>query len=398
MGKLDDGRTVFVPRTAPGDLVELRDIERRARFARARVARVEEPGECRATPRCGHYERDACGGCQLQHLDGATQRAARRGFVADALVRIGKLTVEVPEVVPAPQDWGYRTRITLAVAPGRRHLGFHPLERPDRVFPLERCEIARAELHPLLEALATELRQLPPDATHVVLRLARDGGLHLVVRARGDQAWSGGPVLRARLAGRGVQATIWWQPERGALRVVAGDRSAAAATAFEQVHPVVGDTIRARAVEALAPGAGDLAWDLYAGIGETSAMLAAAGATVESVELDPHAVAAAEARGPGAPAVRRHTGRVEERLPSLPPAGLVISNPPRAGMAPEATAALAARPARRLVYVSCDPATLARDLALLAGAAGPYRVRWVQPFDLFPQTAHVESVALLEAS
>ncbi|MBP6671319.1 MAG: class I SAM-dependent RNA methyltransferase [Gemmatimonadales bacterium] len=399
MGRLEDGRAVFVPRTAPGDLVELTAIEGRARFARARVAQVVEPGSGRVSPRCVHYERELCGGCQLQHLDPPTQLEAKRQIVADALVRIGRLEVSVPPLVPADAAWEYRSRITLALAPGRRHAGYHPLDRPDRVFPLERCHLARPELMVLWDAVRGALPLLPADSQQLVLRVDRAGGLHVVVKATGGQAWTAGPRLRERLAARGVAATIWWQPDQGALRVMAGDRSALPATVFEQVHPGLADRIRAEAVAALGALGGVHAWDLYAGIGETTEALLAGRAQVSSVELDRQAVEYATARGPVGSNVSRHQGRVEAVVGTLPTPGVVITNPPRAGMAPEALAAIRAAHPGRVVYISCDPATLARDLAVLCATtedAPGFRLRSVQAYDLFPQTAHVETVAVLE--
>jgi 23S rRNA (uracil1939-C5)-methyltransferase len=130
-------------------------------------------------------------------------------------------------------------------------------------------------------------------------------------------------------------------------------------------------------------------WDLYAGIGETTAQVLALGAQVESVEVDRRAVAEAEARGPVA---RRHVGRVEDVLPELRRADLVVANPPRSGMDERVAAALVRLRPARLVYISCDPATLARDLLRMK----ELRLTLVQAFDLFPQTTHVETVAVLE--
>ena len=130
-------------------------------------------------------------------------------------------------------------------------------------------------------------------------------------------------------------------------------------------------------------------WDLYAGIGETTAELARRGAKVESVETDRRAVAEAEARGPAA---RRHAARVEDVVDRLGPADLVVTNPPRTGMDARVSEALERRRPERVVYVSCDPATLARDLTRLSS----FRLADLAAFDLFPQTAHVETVAVLE--
>ncbi len=417
MGKLEDGRTVFVPRSAPGDLVELGPVELRARFARAQVAALPEPGPGRVPPRCIHYDRDACGGCQLQHLDLETQRAAKRGFLQDALQRIGKLDVVVPELMPADAPWGYRHRITLAVGPGRRVIGFHPLDQPARVFPLERCEIAAPELQALWTALHPLAHLLPPDTSHLVLRLDRTGASHVIVRAAGRQAWTGGRDLAGRLSRGGMTAVVWWQPEGGAPRVVGGDREAFPATVFEQVHPGLGDRIRQEAVERLRVAPGEHLWDLYAGIGETTDRLVALGATVESVELDRRAVDFAERRGSPA-GVRRHVGRVEELLGQLKAPAAVIANPPRTGLGVAVVDALLVAAPKRIVYISCDPATLARDLGRLcartdalrpagvdpgkpsrpAGEPPSLRLVSVQAYDLFPQTAHLETIAVVEAA
>jgi 23S rRNA (uracil1939-C5)-methyltransferase len=151
----------------------------------------------------------------------------------------------------------------------------------------------------------------------------------------------------------------------------------------------MGDVVRAFALEVLGEVTGRLVWDLYAGIGETTARLVHAGARVESVESDARAVAEAEARGPVA---RRLAARVEDVLGQLKRPDLVVTNPPRTGMDQRVTAALDRLAPRRIVYISCDPATLARDLTRLPG----YRIDALQAFDLFPQTAHVETVAVLE--
>jgi 23S rRNA (uracil1939-C5)-methyltransferase len=158
---------------------------------------------------------------------------------------------------------------------------------------------------------------------------------------------------------------------------------------FEQVHPEMGDRVREFAVQQLGELSGRKVWDLYAGIGETTAQLAARGADVESVELDRRAVAEADARGPAA---RRLSGRVEDLLRKLGRPDLVMVNPPRTGMDERVSAELARVRPDRLVYISCDPATLARDLQRLER----FQLMLVQAFDLFPQTTHVETVAVLE--
>jgi 23S rRNA (uracil1939-C5)-methyltransferase len=387
VGRLDDGRTVFVPRTAPGDVVEIARIRAHRRYARARPARILEPSAQRVEPRCPHYVLDECGGCQLQHLDGAAQRDARRRFVGDALRRIARLDVSDPEIVPAAEEFEYRTRITLAVDQHGR-IGLHPLEQPDRVFDLVRCHITARELMALWTQVRTLRHLLPPGLRQVVLRLDRRGGLHLLL---GTEAapWNGADALRQSLSDRGMAATIWLQTEGGDVLAVAGASGPFPATVFEQVHPAMGDQVRAAAVAALGEVEGRHVWDLYAGIGETTSALVRAGASVESVESDPRAVAEAEARGPAA---LRHIGRVERVLGRLSAPRLVITNPPRTGMDERVTAELERLAPARVVYISCDPATLARDLTRMPG----FRLSRAVAFDLFPQTAHVETVAQLD--
>ena len=398
VGRLADGRAVFVPRTAPGDLVEVLDLDRKARFARARPGRLIEPGPERVAPRCRHYDRDQCGGCQLQHLSAPGQRAIKRAVVGDALRRLAHLDAADPELEAPELEWGYRTKLTLAVRGGGRVIGLHKLGQPDRVFDLERCEIAAEELNALWAALRPIRRMLPPNVERLVLRLARDGSRHLIVEAGPGPVWSGAGELRTVLVAAGQAITIWWRPEGGATRVVAGERDAYPATAFEQVHPAMGDRVRRYALRVLDAARDQMVWDLYAGIGETTSALLAAGARVESVEIDGRAVAAAgPAIGPG---VRRHTGAVEAVVGRLPAPDLIIANPPRTGMEAAVVEAIRRVIPARLVYISCDPATLARDLGrlLAPGTVRPLRLAGLRSFDLFPQTSHVESVALLEAA
>lgn len=389
VGKLPDGKTVFVPRTAPGDLVEVAELREHKRFARARLARLIEASPHRVDPRCPHYLQDECGGCQMQHVNYEAQLLSRRTFVGDALRRLGKRDVADPPIAPAAQIYDYRTKLTLHVSDDGSRIGLHRYGRADQIFDLQWCHITVPELMKLWQAMRALRPFLPPRLVQVVLRLDRSGGRHVVIRVGTGEVWTGFDQLRRELDSRGTPATIWYQPEGGAPRAVAGTAEAFPATVFEQVHPEMGDRVRSFAVDQLGDVAGRHLWDLYAGIGETTAQLLARGATVESVELDRRAVAEAEARGSAA---RRHTGRVEDMLGKLHRPDLVIANPPRTGMDERVSAELNRLAPSRIVYISCDPATLARDLQRLERL----RLALVQAFDLFPQTTHVESVAVLE--
>ena len=389
MGKLPDGKTVFVPRTAPGDLIELGEIRQHKRFARARLARLIEASAERVEPRCPHYLADECGGCQVQHIDYETQLKSRSALVGDALRRLARQEVPDPPIAPSTKTYDYRTKVTLHVSNDGRKIGLYRYGRPDQLFDLKWCHITVPELMELWQDLRALRPLLPPDLAQVVLRMDRTGGRHVVLRIGPGEVWSGFEELRRELTRRNISATIWYQPEGGVPRAIAGAGEAFPATVFEQVNPEMGDRVRSFAVQQLGDIAGCRVWDLYAGIGETTMQLISLGATVESVELDRRAVAEAEARGPAA---RRHVGRVEDVLREMHPPDMVIVNPPRMGMDERVTAGLTRLAPRRVVYISCDPATLARDLQRM----DRLRLVSVQAFDLFPQTSHVETVALLE--
>ena len=385
VGRLADGRTVFVPRSAPGDLIETVDLRLHARFARASLGRLVEPGPGRVAPRCAHYRDDACGGCQLQHLDQPSQHAARRAIAGDALRRIAKLSLDDPELESRGPEWNYRSRITLAVDPRGGVAGFHRVGDGEGVFPLVRCEIADERLNAVWHLVASACAEWPAALSHIVLRVGRDDNVHVVFRGpvKPDGAWGDQPEF-----------VSWWEAPDARPRRLSGGNGGADQIppgVFEQVHRSMGARVRDFAIEQLGPVDGELVWDLYAGVGETSTLLAQRGARVESVELDPEAVATAERAG--ADRVVRHTGTVESWVDRMSPPSAAITNPPRAGMAESVVRALVSRSPRRIVYISCDPATLARDLSRVGTR---YRVSGLRSFDLFPQTAHVETVVRLD--
>lgn len=398
VGRLGDGRAIFVPRTAPGEQVRLGAVEKRKNFARGAIDEIVSAGPARIVPACRHYVDDDCGGCQLQHLAYDAQLAAKRSIVGEALRRIGKLDLPDPEIVEAAEEWRYRAKITLAVKAGRDGhgitAGFHPQDRPNAVFALHDCHIADVRLMALWRGVVTHLDLLPNRPAHITLRLDREGNRHLVVESSGEP-WLKADEMRKALSAGDGEVICWWQPTEGAARVMAGPATGFPATAFEQVNPEMGGLARAWAVQQLGPLTDQLAWDLYGGIGDTAIALAGAGASVVSVDADEKAVTWARTR-PGVERIRFIAGKTEDVLPTLedPPAAVVL-NPPRAGLHWDVTLRLTGEPVPRLVYISCDPATLARDLARLSTN---YRVTKVKAFDLFPQTAHVETVAVLETA
>jgi 23S rRNA (uracil1939-C5)-methyltransferase len=382
---------VFVPRTAPGDRIRLREgsLQRHRNFARAEVGEIVAAGPSRVVPPCPHYTHDHCGGCQLQHLAYDAQLDAKRTIVGDTLRRIGKLKIEDPEVVEALDEWRYRTKISMAA---KTAVGLHPFDRASFVFPLADCHITDFKLMALWRELRSRLTLLPRPLTRLTLRLDRDDRRHVIAESAGEP-WLNAEELQRALAGVVAgEVVCWWQPVDGAARVVAGAATGFPATAFEQVNPSMGTLTRQWAVEQLGDLQGQTVWDLYGGIGDTAALLVERGASVVSVDADEKAVTWGRARLPGA---RFIAARAEDVLPSLPAPHAVVVNPPRGGLHWDVSLRLTSDPVSKLVYISCDPATLARDLARLNVN---YQLKAVKAFDLFPQTAHVETVAVLEAA
>ena len=391
VGRLRDGRVVFVPRTVPGDRIRLREgsLVRHRNFARAEAGEIVEAGRGRVAPPCPHYVHDHCGGCQLQHLAYDGQLSAKRAIVGDTLRRIGKLDLPDPEIVEALEEWRYRSKISMEA---KSTVGLHPYDRPNFVFPLADCHITDFRLMALWRELRGKLAMLPQPLTRLTLRLDREQRRHVIAESAGEP-WLNAAELRSALRGT-VEGEIvcWWQPVDGAARVVAGPATGFPATAFEQVNPAMGMITRRWAVEQLGDVRGQMVWDLYGGIGDTAALLVERGANVVSVDSDEKAVSWGRAR---LPAARFIAARAEDVLPSLPAPHAVVLNPPRAGLHWDLSLRLTSEPVAKVVYISCDPATLARDLHRLNVN---YIVKDVRAFDLFPQTGHVETVAVLEAA
>jgi 23S rRNA (uracil1939-C5)-methyltransferase len=394
VGRLADGMAIFVQRTAPGDLADVTVTRRKVRYAEGHLVRLERPGPDRVTPRCRHYADDHCGGCQLQHLSPEIQREVKQVIVGEALRRIGRRDVPNPKVVAAPCGWRYRTKITLAAQEDR--LGLHSYDRAGAIFQLVECPITSERLMEVWRVLSQHPQLLPPHLDSLVLREDRTKRVHVVVGGGASPEWDARPLARV-LAD--PEVSIWWRPARGAARVLIGPEMGFPPLAFQQINQTLADRIRAEAVEAVGPVEGRVVWDLYGGVGDSAQLLAGRGASVWMVERDRTAVAWARrhVETSAAGRVRCVVALVEEALHRLPEPDAIVANPPRRGLHRHVASWLdrwaAGRPGVPLVYVSCDPATLARDIARMPS----FRIREVTAYDLFPQTSHVETLVALEA-
>jgi 23S rRNA (uracil1939-C5)-methyltransferase len=367
LARAPDGRVVFIGGAVPGDVVRVAVHTAKRDFARADVLEVVEPSPDRVEPPCPNLAR-GCGGCDWQHLSVAAQRRWRLAIVAEALARTGRLPDAEVRAGPELEPSGGRTTLRLAIDPeGRPGLRGR---RSHDVVALDDCLVA----HPLITGLLPELRLR--GATEVVLRCGA---------ATGDRAAWWSPASAEAV---GLPAEVRTGERAVIHEVVTGTRLRVSAGSFFQ-SSLAGAEVLVHAVAEAADGCqeGMTVVDAYGGVGLFAATVAARAAHVTVVE--DNATSCADARhnlsGRRANVVR---SRVERWTAAA--ADLVIADPARAGLGRDAAAALAATGAARLVLVSCDPVSLARDAALLAALG--YDHRWSLTLDLFPHTSHVEVV------
>ncbi len=399
VGTFSNGKTVFVPRAAPGDKIRVRLTREKDRWAYGWIEEVVEAGTARRRAPCPLYQR--CGGCALQHLEYEDQLLWKGRIVADAFSRIGGLAGEAPTVQPSPKVHGYRNRVTFTLRrldSGRVVAGFHDMEDPNRLVDVHGECLLPA---PPLSATWQEVRgawgagaSRLPRGDRIRLTLRTTGtDVDLVVRGgwdRGDPeaVLSAAPTLRS----------IWKWTRRSGLRPLAGVPSATPGSwegeiqanpiAFAQVNSESAKTLVRHVIELTGDVHGRRVVDAYCGVGAYGRTLATRGAECVGIEMDPEAVGVARTDAPEGWSVVR--GKVEDSLGALLPAHLVLLNPPRRGLHERIPRELRQAGVPRIIYVSCDPATLARDLKRLGEG---YRMDHLEAFDLFPQTAHVECVA-----
>ena len=386
-----DGLVVFVPRTAVGDRA-VASVTVTGRLARGILERIERAGPDRVAPECVHYEGDRCGGCQLQHLSVPAQREAKRRIISDTLRRIGKREVPPPEIQSGANAWRYRRKLTLALRrTGEGWMcGLHAFDDPSHVFSLKDCRISDERLMAVWREILAAAAHFPQAMQlRGAVRLLGDSTNRAAFVLEGGRDWNSAEAFFTAVPSL---AALWWMPENGARRLL-GDRREQhePGASFAQVNPEVAARLEAFVVGAVMAHAPATVVDAYSGAGDVAVALAARGVRVVAIELDAEASAWAASRLPAGS--RAVTARVEDAIRNTLPTDVVILNPPRTGVDARVTSALAgSTPApRAIVYVSCDPATLARDLSRLPG----WTIKKLTAFDMFPQTAHVETVCEL---
>jgi 23S rRNA (uracil1939-C5)-methyltransferase len=367
------GRTLLVGLAAPGDLVRVRIESVRGKVSFASIVEVIEPSPVRIEPPCPYFGR--CGGCDFQQLDYRAQLESKVEIIRDCLKRIARIEQppEIP-ITPSPLEWRYRARAQWQHDDVRKRMGY--FERGShRVCDIAECPVLLPELQETLSGLRERMMSdsLPPRAEDFQA-VAGDEGVSIAPSFNDEEPLE-------------------------VSRTILGNRYSFNAAGFFQINQSLLQDLVAFALD---DAQGDTAIDLYCGVGLFTLPLARRFRRVTGVEGNPSAVAYARRN---LAAARLDNARVERasvaewlnaNAHSAAPVDLVLLDPPRSGLEDGATEGILALRPQRIAYVSCDPATLARDLRELL--QGGYTLGTVAAFDMFPQTHHVETVAFLGKS
>ncbi|MBC7232086.1 MAG: 23S rRNA (uracil(1939)-C(5))-methyltransferase RlmD [Chloroflexi bacterium] len=385
-----EGKAIFVPYAIPGESVRVYIVQDKGRFAHARLLEVLTPSPQRVQPPCPYF--GLCGGCHWQHLSYEAQLEHKRSIVRSQLQHIAGLPeANVRPTLGMTNPWHYRNHVQFHVSLDGQ-LGFVAADDP-RVVPIEQCLL----LHPLLQDLFDSLDIELTGLQRLSLRAGVNTGEQMIIfEIEADQPpelETELPVSCVLLLADGTPVTLLGSPyfhERVADRLYR-----ISAPSFFQVNTDQTEVLLSVVSAYLDPTPESIVLDVYCGVGTFGLAIAAKAKQVIGIESNPVALADAQANAAGTDNVRFIGGLAEEIIPTLDvQSPLVLVDPPRAGVDKNALSALVRLGSPRIVYVSCDPATLARDIQRLL--ASGYRLCEVQPIDMFPQTYHIECVALLE--
>ena len=438
-----EGTTFFVPACLPDEEVRFKTLKIKNGIGYGKVEEILTPSKDRVTPRCAHFLK--CGGCDLQHLAYEGQLAFKKGLVQDCLKKIGGIEVAVDDTVPCEQQYAYRNKLQLPIGvdkEGKTVLGFYAA-RSHRIIPLERCDIHPDWAETLIAVFTKYLQQ---SGVKGYDEEKKTGELrHLIAREIGGKfiftvVGRGKRLPAEKLLVEGLQHafetfTLYYNRNEKDTNVILGEAFTlvhgggffeaeeggityeAGPATFLQVNETVRAKLYEAAVGSIVETGEEVVIDAYSGGGLMTAMLAKKAKAVYGIELEAEAVRCADAlqQKNGLKNMRNICGYVEKEI-----AGVLsnlqtekvrlIVDPPRAGVHRDAIKAIATSGVERITYISCNPATLARDIGILTGslvekdgvlvkadrADGAYEVVSVTPYDMFPQTKHVESVVCLE--
>ena len=421
-----DGLTLFVQGALPGETVTARAQKVEKTHAFLKTLRVLTPSESRVTPPCPYYEK--CGGCVCQHMTYEASLSMKRERVRDALSRIGGLDVDVQPVIGMDDPWHYRNKTALPVGgeKGAPQIGFYA-PRSHRIIDIDGCLIAKKESDEVSAILRRWMEKFEIEPyheetrtgliRHVMSRVSCSGQVMAVIVAATASLPHERELTAMLRAGVPGLCSLYLNINRRGDNVILGPESrllygeerlqdtlcglqyALSPQSFFQVNPVQTEKLYRTAVNFAGLTGSELVADLYCGAGTISLLLARHAKKVVGIEIVPQAIWDAEenARTNGVSNAEFHAAAAEELLPQMVAQGLrpdvIVLDPPRKGCEEPVLRAIAAAAPRRVVYVSCDPATLARDAKILC--ANGYKADQCQPVDMFCHTGHVETVLSL---
>jgi 23S rRNA (uracil1939-C5)-methyltransferase len=389
LGRDAGGRVVFVPFSIPGERVKVDIVEAHKRWALGQINSLLHPSPLRVEPRCQHFQE--CGGCHYQHMSYDLQCAAKAEILRSQIERLGRLEhPPVRELIPSPSPWNTRNHIQFSLDSQGR-VGYRGA-RSERVVPINECHLP----DPVINEIWPSLEISPfPGLERVALRLGDPGEIMIVFQG------SGAPDFEMEID---FPASVVWLNDgnpsvlagRGSFEITILDRTfQVSAGSFFQVHTALAAQLITLVLSALEDKPASRVLDLYAGVGFFSAFLAAAGHSLIAVEQSPSAADDFEVNLSEFDDIALFQAPVDQVLPTLQfQPDVVVVDPPRAGLGPRVTAEILDLSPAKLVYVSCDPTTLARDSRWLI--EGGYNPKGITPIDMFPQTFHIESVSIWE--
>jgi 23S rRNA (uracil1939-C5)-methyltransferase len=407
-----EGKVVFVEGALPGEEVDFQVLRKKSSFEIGRLTKVLGGASSRQTPRCPHF--GVCGGCSLQHTDARTQMAAKQRWLEENLARIGKVEPQTLLPIVYGEDWHYRRRARLGARyvpkKGGAMVGFRE-KRSSYITDMRECHVLPREISDLILPLRSLVEALSIRARLPQIEVAAgDDATVLVIRHLDPLHGDDESLIRSFAQKHAI--SIWLQPggpdsahpfhprESGLHYELPefGLRLAFRPTDFTQVNHGVNRILVSRAVRLLDPQPGERIADLFCGLGNFSLPLATRGAQVIGFEGSRDLVERARQNAAlnGLAVQFEVMNLVQPNLDPYAPFDKLLIDPPREG-AVEIVKALPAAWPRRIVYVSCDPATLARDAGVLVHAKG-FRLAAAGVVNMFPHTAHVESIALFERS
>jgi 23S rRNA (uracil1939-C5)-methyltransferase len=392
MGRLDDGRAVFVPFGLPGERVRIRLTEEKRNFARGELLEILEASPHRIIPRCKHF--GVCGGCHYQNLPYEEQLNAKTGILRDQLSRIGKIeNPPVQKMVASPDPWNYRNHVQFHLAEEGK-LGYVRVDVPT-IFPITECHLPEGFLNSIWPQLEFESGT---NIERVSLRAGKDHDSILILESDSPES----PELEIEACISVVhmfeENIVVIAGNDHVVMSVSGRDFRVSPTSFFQVNTAMAEKMVNHLIANLAIAQSATLIDIYCGVGLFSAFFAPECERVIGIESSPSACEDFSFNLDEFDNVELYEGLAEDVLPALvgrianPP--YVLVDPPRAGLEKRVVDGILELKPNAIAYVSCDPSTLARDAARLIN--GGYHLKDITPFDLFPQTYHIESISLFE--